>query len=311
MTFSSSVREELAHINIEKKCCALSELAALIRTSASVEILQNSKLCIRFDTENPPTARRIFNIIKFLYSDLCEVSARKIDKLRNGHSYMIRLKNHDNVLKMLKDTGMMKDNENIFSMSKDIPKDMLISRCCTKAFLRGCYLGCGSMSDPKKSYHLEFSVHEETVAKSICSLLHVFELNARITRRKTMHVVYIKEAENIISLFSLIGAHSSLLKMENILILKNVYNNVNRAMNFENANSNKSIDASQNQIKNIKKLESAGKLKLLTPSLRQAAELRIEHPEFTLSELSEFLGGITKSGINHRLRRINEIADKI
>lgn len=311
MTFSSSVREELAHIDIENDCCALSELAALIRTCASVEIKAKFKLVIRFDTENPSTARRIFNTIKHIYNYHSEVSTRKIDKLRNGHAYMLRLKDDKVVRLILKDTGMMKDDENIFSMSKDIPKDLLKSTCCTKAFLRGCYLGCGSMSDPKKSYHLEFAVHDETLAKSIHSLLHVFELNARITIRKTKQVVYIKEAENIITLFTLIGAHSSLLKMENILILKDVRNNVNRAMNFENANSNKSVDAAQRQIEYIKKLEQSGRLKTLPPSLREAAELRMEHPESTLSELSEISGNITKSGINHRMRRIKELAEKI
>ncbi|MCK5130244.1 MAG: DNA-binding protein WhiA [Clostridiales bacterium] len=311
MTFSSSVREELAHIAVDKKCCALSELAALVRTCASIEIGHGHSLGLRFDTENPPTARRIFNIIKFLYSYYCEVAAKKMDKLRVGHAYMVRLSHTDEVRIILKDTGMMQDNENIYQMSKEIPSNLLNSTCCTKSFLRGCYLGCGSMSDPNKSYHLEFDVHNASLAKTIHSLLHGFELNAKITIRKTMHVVYIKEAENIIALFSLIGSHSSLLRMENIMILKSVRNNVNRAMNFENANSNKSVDAAQRQLRSIRKLENAGKLKNLTISLREAAELRMEHPESTLSELSEISGNITKSGINHRMRRIMEIAKKV
>ncbi len=311
MTFSSSVREELAHLNIEKPCCALSELSALIRTCATIQIGQKQKLIIRFETENPSTARRIFNIIKFLYSYHCEVSAKKIDKLRSGHYYMVSLNDNDTIEVILKDTGMMKENENIYSMSKEIPKGLLSSSCCAKAFLRGSFLGGGSMGDPNKSYHLEFDVHDEHLANTIHSLLHGFELNARITLRKTMHVVYIKEAENIIALFSLIGAHSSLLKMENIMILKSVRNNVNRAMNFENANSNKSVDAAQRQLQCIKKLEKAGKLKTLPKSLREAAELRIENPESTLSELSEISGNITKSGINHRMRRIIELAKNL
>jgi DNA-binding protein WhiA len=167
------------------------------------------------------------------------------------------------------------------------------------------------MSDPNKSYHLEFDVHDEHLANTIHSLLHGFQLNARITLRKTMHVIYIKEAENIIALFSLIGAHSSLLKMENIMILKDVRNNVNRAMNFENANSNKTVDAAQRQLHSIKRLEKAGKLKTLPRSLREAAELRLENPESTLGELSEISGNITKSGMNHRMRRINDLAKKI
>ncbi len=311
MTFSSSVREELAHLKIEKKCCALSELSALIRTCATVKIGNKFKLAVRFETENPSTARRIFNIIKFLYDYHSEVSAKKIDKLRTGHFYMVLL-NDDNVVEqMLHDTGMMHEGENVFSMSKTLPAHLLDSRCCVKSFMRGCFLGCGSMSDPNKSYHLEFDVHDEYLADTIHSLLRGFELNARITLRKTLYVIYIKEAENIISLFSLIGAHASLLKMENILILKEVRNNVNRAMNFENANSNKSVDAAQKQIQSIKKLEKAGKLKTLPPSLREAAELRLEHPESTLSELSEISGTITKSGINHRMRRIVDLAKNL
>ncbi len=311
MTFSSSVREELAHIKIEKKCCALAELSALVRTCTSIEFGQKSKLSLRFDTENPSTARRIFNIIKYLYKYQCDVAARRIDKLRTGHSYMVTLNDYDGALKILRDTGMMKPDDNIFQMSKTIPRELLNTTCCIKTFLRGCFLGCGSMSDPNKSYHLEFDVHDEDLSKTIHSLLHGFELNARITVRKTMYVVYIKEAEHIIALFSLIGAHSSLLKMENILILKSVKNNVNRAMNFENANSNKSIDAAQRQIMHIKQLQNAGKFRTLPKSLREAAELRMEHPESTLGELSEISGTITKSGINHRMRRIAELAKKI
>ena len=311
MTFSSSVREELAHLNIEKSCCALSELAAFIRTCATIKIGQSKKLEIRFETENPSTARRIFNIVKFLYDYHCEVSAQKMDRLRSGHHYMVALSDSTVISHMLKDTGMVHGDENIFSMSKKIPDGLLASRCCVKSFLRGCFLGCGSMSDPNKSYHLEFDVHDEHLANTLQSLLHGFQLNARITLRKTMHVIYIKEAENIIALFSLIGAHSSLLKMENIMILKDVRNNVNRAMNFENANSNKTVDAAQRQLKSIKKLEKAGKLKTLPLSLREAAELRLEYPESTLSELSEISGNITKSGMNHRMRRITDLAKKI
>jgi len=311
MTFSSSVREELTHIKKKKQCCALAELSALIRTCATITIGQKKKLGIRFETENPSTARHIFNIIKFLYDYHCEVSARKMDRLRSGHYYMVALNDKDEVLRILKATGMMQENENIFNMSKMIPDGLLSTRCCSKSFLRGCFLGCGSMSDPNKSYHLEFDVHDEHMGKTIHSLLHGFELNARITLRKTLYVIYIKEAENIIALFSLIGAHSSLLKMENILILKKVKNNVNRAMNFENANSNKTVDAAQKQILCIKKLESAGKYKTLPPSLKEAAELRLENPESTLGELSEISGKITKSGINHRMRRIVDLAEKI
>ena len=311
MTFSSSVREELAHLEIKKTCCALSELSALIRTCATIKIGQKQKLGIRFETENPSTARRIFNIVKFLYDYHCEVAAKKVDKLRSGYHYMVSLNDNDSVLLMLKDTGMMQDNENVFNMSKTIPNGLLVSRCCAKSFLRGCFLGSGSMSDPNKSYHLEFDLHDEHLAETIHSLLHGFELNARITMRKTMHVVYIKEAENIITLFSLIGAHGSLLKMENIMILKDVRNNVNRAMNFENANSNKTVDAAQKQLQSIRKLEKAGKYKTLPLSLREAAELRIDNPESTLGELSEISGKITKSGMNHRMRRIVELADKL
>lgn len=311
MTFSSSVREELAHLDIDKQCCALSELSALIRTCATVKIGHKYKIGIRFETENPSTARRIFNIIKYLYDYHSEVSAKKIDKLRNGHYYMVSLEDDATVDKMLRETGMMSDTENVFSMSKKIPKDLLDTSCCVKSFLRGCFLGSGSMSDPNKSYHLEFDVHDEHLANTIHSLLRGYELNAKITLRKTTYVIYIKEAENIISLFSLIGSHSSLLKMENILILKNVRNNVNRAMNFENANSNKTVDAAQRQIHSIKALEAAGKYNTLPVSLKEAAELRLENPESTLSELSEISGNITKSGMNHRMRRIMDLAKNL
>ena len=192
-------------------------------------------------------------------------------------------------------------------------QEKLLSRsCCKRAFLRGAFLASGSISDPQKSYHLEIVCQQKVRAQVLQQVLHELDLDARIVTRKKSDVVYLKEGEQILSFLGSIGATQHLFAMENVRILKEMRNNLNRQVNCEAANLNKTVSAAVRQIEDIRWIEACGEFKNLPPNLREIAEIRLENPDVSLKELGELLTPpVGKSGVNHRLRKLGEIAEKL
>lgn len=183
-------------------------------------------------------------------------------------------------------------------------------RCCKKSYLKGAFLSAGSMSDPEKTYHLEIISHHRSLAKEVNDLITYFNLNAKVIKRKGYFVVYLKEGENIVDFLNIIGAHGALLELENVRILKEMRNNVNRIVNCETANLQKTVDASIRQVENIKYIRDNLGFDNLPENLVQIAELRLEYSDASLKELGEMLSPtLGKSGVNHRLRKLDEIAE--
>ena len=188
-------------------------------------------------------------------------------------------------------------------------EERLAKECCRKAWLREMFLCLGSVTDPAREYHMEFACPHETEADRLVKVLASLGIQARVTRRKKNHVVYIKDSAAIGDVLLMIGAHTSYLELENALILKDMRNSINRRVNFETANIVKAVGAAQRQIDDIRLLEKKGVLKHLPDTLRQIAEVRLEYPDATLKELGAHLNPpVGKSGVNHRLRRLSEIA---
>jgi DNA-binding protein WhiA len=179
------------------------------------------------------------------------------------------------------------------------------------AFLRGLFLGCGTLSDPKKNYHMEFVLSSKDFADRLLNILNNQKIFAKIVFRKSNYVVYLKSGDDIANLLTVIGAHSSVLDLENIRILKEMRNNVNRAVNCETANINKTVNAAVRQLKMIQLIDKKIGIQNLSEPLAQAAMLRLNNPEATLSELAEMTSGFTKSGINHRFRKLKQIAEEL
>ncbi len=197
-------------------------------------------------------------------------------------------------------------------LNRTIDVRLIKKRCCKRAYIRGAFLGGGSVSDPEKIYHLEIVTHSDSYANSLCSLINEFGLNAKTIERKNNYVVYLKEGEHIVNLLNIIGAHSALLDLENIRIYKDMRNNINRIVNCETANLSKTINAAVRQIENIRYIEDSYGLSNLSPSLREVAELRLNNPDASLRELGEMLNPpIGKSGVNHRLRKLDKIAEEL
>ncbi|MBN8210043.1 DNA-binding protein WhiA [Bacillus sp. NTK071] len=306
MSFAADTKKELTQLE-SKPCCARSELAALIRMNGSISF-GNKQLILNIPTEHAAIARRIYTLIKRIYNYDVELLVRKKMRLKKNNVYIVRVS--AKARELLEDLGIM---DNAFTFTRTISTDFTKKSCCKRSYLRGAFLAGGSINHPETSYHLEiFSMYEEHT-ESLCNLMNEFGLNAKMLERKKGYIVYIKEGEKITEFLSVVGAHQALLYFEDVRIMKDMRNSVNRIVNCETANLNKTVGAAFRQVENIRFIEKEVGLEILPDKLREIAVLRVKHQDVTLKELGEMVtgGAISKSGINHRLRKIDQIADKL
>lgn len=314
MSFSSTTKNELARMTITNNCCKLAELAALVRMCGTIQISGMNNINIKFTTENAAIARRLFTFLKEMYEGDIEVMVRRNKQLKKNNNYLIVIKDKDISKNLLLDIGFIKDGEkvNIFDTQYKVNKDIIDNRCCKRSYIRGSFLGGGSVSNPEKTYHLEFVTNNSDHSEDISNIINSFGLNSKIVLRKDNYVVYLKEGEQIVDLINIMGAHQALLKFEDIRVLKDVRNNINRLVNCETANLSKTIDASMRQIEQIKFIKKHMGLEKLPYKLRDIAEVRLNNPDATLKEVGEMLDPpVGKSGVNHRFRKIEEIAEDL
>lgn len=307
LSFAAQTKKELTLITSEEPCCELAELAALIRMNGAVQVT-NQRVVLDISTENAAIARRIYTLLKARFQIHCELLVRKKMRLKKNNVYIVRLPNK--VQEVLSSLGIVSEG---FQFNTSIDRAIIRNNCCRRSYLRGAFLAGGSVNNPEgSSYHLEIVTMYEGHCNALCTLANKFNLNARWIDRKKGYVLYIKEGEKIIEFLSLIGAHQALLKFEDIRIMKDMRNSVNRLVNCETANLNKTIGASVRQIDNIRFLEKEIGLNNLPEKLKEVAEVRLLHPDMNLKEVGEMLKGtVSKSGVNHRLRKIDEIAEKL
>lgn len=306
MSFAAEVKKELTGLAVQKNL-AQAELAALIRMNGSLS-LNNHQFVLNVQTENAAIARRIFTLLKEHYGVRSELLVRRKMKLKKNNVYIVRLKQETQ--KILLDLDIM---DGVMFQSH-ISNEIKQSEKKTRAYLRGAFLASGSVNNPETSrYHLEISSIYEEHNQDICDLLNQFDLNARTLERRNGYITYLKGAEKIADFLTLIGATNSMLKFEDVRIVRDMRNSVNRLVNCETANMNKTIDAASKQIENIHFIEATVGLQSLPEKLQEIAELRIQNPEISLKELGEMIpsGAISKSGINHRIRKINDFADNL
>lgn len=313
MSFSSTTKGELARIYSQDRCCQLAELAALIRMGGTLQLMGGEqKLNIKLATENPAVARKLFRLFKTLFDINIKVMVRKGSGLRRKNYYLMIVTDEMGSGNILKEVGILKQETNFFDISYKIPAKLLEKRCCRRAYLRGAFLGGGSVSNPGKTYHLEFVSHSLAYSKSLRDLINSFGLKSKIIERKGNYVVYLKEGDQLVDLLNIMGAHNALLNLENIRIYKQMRNDVNRIVNCETANLGKIVNAAIRQIANIEYIKNTVGLGYLPANLREVAELRLESRDASLKELGQMLNPtISKSGVNHRFRKIDEIADRL
>ncbi|MBM7614211.1 DNA-binding protein WhiA [Alkaliphilus hydrothermalis] len=312
MSFSSKTKGELARLFTEEQCCQLAELAALVRMSGTLQLAGLNRLNLNIITENPSIARKLFKLIKDLFNIHTEVMVRKNSRLKKNNHYLIVITHQMGSDLILEKVGILRKEADSFDITYEIPENIVEKQCCKRAYLRGAFLGGGSVSDPEKTYHLEFVTNSSEHSEVVKNLVNEFNLNAKVIQRKGSFVIYLKEGDQVVDLLNIIGAHSALLDLENIRIMKQMRNDINRIVNCETANLSKTVNASMRQIENIEFIKETVGLNKLPENLREIAEIRINHQEASLKELGQMLTPpIGKSGVNHRLRKIEEYAQKI
>ncbi|MGD6794293.1 DNA-binding protein WhiA [Metabacillus indicus] len=307
MSFASETKKELTNIEL-KPCCLKAELSALIRMNGSLSF-SNRKLILDIQTENAAIARRIYTLLKKQYDVSVELLVRKKMRLKKNNVYIVRL--IEKAREILEDLRILGEN---FTFIRSISEDLVKKKCCRRSYIRGAFLAGGSVNNPEtSSYHLEiFSLYKEH-NDALCELMNVFNLNSKTLERKKGYITYLKEAEKISEFLSIIGGHQALLRFEDVRIVRDMRNSVNRLVNCETANLNKTIGAAIRQVENIKYIDEKMGLEALPDKLSEIARLRVEYQDVTLKELGEMVssGKISKSGINHRLRKLDEIAEQL
>ncbi len=298
MSFSGKVKEELAAHVSSARHCQLAELAALLLYNGSV-CDGGRHLCL--DTENEAVARKCFTLLKKTFN---------IETVMRGRHRLVP--DDETERRVTEALYLAREEDGKILLTETVNAMLIKHSCCARAWLRGAFLSVGSMSDPKKSYHLEFVCGGKARAVQLREVLSEFQIEARIIERKKYQVVYLKEGEGIVELLNVMGAHVSLMELENMRILKEMRNSINRRVNCETANISKTVTAAGRQIEDILLIRDRYGFENLPDNLRQMAEVRLEYPDAALKELGGYLEPVVgKSGVNHRLRRLSEIADKI
>lgn len=308
MSFSLVTKNELARVQDPLRCCQESELAALIKMDGLLQ-LSGRRVSLSIVNHNAAVARKLFKMCKELFGLRAQVLVRKKLRLRKNNVYVVRIQPQAGLLEMLISLGILREDN---SLREGIPWSMQVEPCCHRAYLRGLFLGGGSVNSPGSDYHMEFITGKEPLAHDIVTLLRYFELTPGISTRKNWFVVYLKESEQIVSCLNIMGAHQALLEFENTRIIKDMRNHVNRLVNCETANLNKTVDASLRQVQNIRLINERMGLSQLPRPLQEIAGLRLQYPDASLKELGEMLRPpLGKSGVNHRLRKLAKIAEKL
>ena len=311
MSFSGEVKEELGLQIGSARHCQIAEMAAFISMCGSVMIDSNERYSVKIHTENLIVARKCFTLLQKTFNIRTEISIRR-NLSKQSTSYWLLVKNHEEALRLLQATKLLTREGDVQEELSLVKNTVVQQYCCKRAFIRGAFLVSGSISDPEKSYHYEIVCSAKGKAEQLQKIMNSFEIDAKVILRKRSYVVYVKEGAQISDLLNIMEAHVALMKFENIRILKDMRNAVNRKVNCETANINKTVSAAVKQVEDIHYIRDTIGLENLSEALYDVALTRLSYPEATLKELGDLLTPpVGKSGVNHRLRKLGEIADKL
>lgn len=286
ISFSAKVKSELAGVFGNHKHCRKAEVTAMFQYGGQLGRLESDCYAVGFHTENADVLKKGFTLLRKTFN----IDIEKNLSEQQLFAFLEQM-----------DVAWAESLENLMNRS-----------CCKRAFIRGVFLAVGSISDPEKGYHLEFVCEDEEQARFLRNMIAAFDIETRILERKEHYVVYLKEGAAIVDLLNVMEAHVALMELENLRILKEMRNTVNRRVNCETANINKTVNAAAKQVEDILYIEEHKGLASLPDTLYEMARVRLDNPDATLKELGEMLvPPVGKSGINHRLRKISEYADKL
>ena len=290
MSFSSEIKQELSWQLPSARHCRLAEISAILSFCSHVEAGTEGTGNVRMHTENLAVARKYFTLLKKTFNINMNVSVRQNRKPHGNRSFEITALTDMTAVRHV----------------------LIQNPCCRRAYIRGAFLASGSVSDPEKGYHFEIVCADSARAEQLSAMLESFGIEAKITLRKHNYILYVKEGSQIADILNVMEAHVGLMKFENIRILKGMRNSVNRQVNCETANLNKTVSAAVKQIEDIQYIQSTIGFEKLPENLAEIARLRLEQPGMSLKELGQMLTPpVGKSGVNHRLRKLSFIAEEL
>ena len=310
MSFSYKVKEELEKHTSDNRHCQIAELAALVHYQGMLKRSKKGSLCVEISTENPFVIRKVFTLLNKTFNINTSEYENECNTERKRSVYIISIEKESEIMEIFQAIKLLDQKGVLHELRDRINPVILKQSCCQRAFLRGAFLSIGSMSDPSKGYHLELVCSHRIQAEQLKEVLRIFSLDGKIVERKNHYVVYMKEGSNIVDFLNICEAHVALMELENLRIVKEMRNSINRRVNCETANIAKTVNAAAKQIEDIIYIRDFIGFSKIPDNLREMAEVRLEYPEATLKELGNYLNPpVGKSGVNHRLRKLSEIAD--
>ncbi|MDO4648892.1 MAG: DNA-binding protein WhiA [Eubacteriales bacterium] len=311
MSFSGAVKEELTRQIDSARHCNLAELAAILGSCGSVQFTEEGRTELVVHTENEGIARKCFTLLKKTFNMETVIVADESAHSKRGKGFFLRIQDEITAGNVLEGTKMLVDT---VAGGLKLQRHCLITQkeCCKRAYIRGAFLASGSISDPNKGYHFEIVFSDEEKAEQLQTMIRSFHIDAKTVLRKKSYVVYVKEGAQIVDMLAIMGASVALMDLENIRILKEMRNSVNRKVNCETANLNKTVNAAVKQIEDIRLIEQKRGFESLPENLSEIAVLRLQYPDATLKELGMMLvPQVGKSGVNHRLRKLSLMAEEL
>ncbi len=311
MSFSTEVKRELIQLHTESYDCQLVELVTILNICGRITISELDQFKLKIRTENVTLARKCFTLIKKTFNMETDISILRSTNKKSS-IYEVQIKNHEYAIEILRRAHIIDEWNEVIDSTNLISESLIKEQCCKRAFIRTAFLVSGSMSDPTKSYHLEIVCDSEGKAEQLERVINGFELGAKVVQRKKNYVVYLKEGAQIVDMLNIMEAHSALMELENVRILKDMRNSVNRKVNCETANINKTVSAAVKQVNDIMYIRDNLGFDKLSEGLQEVAEVRIKYQDLPLKDLGLMLKEpVGKSGVNHRLRKLGKIAEQL
>ena len=316
MSYASETKNELARVEPEKKCCMLAEIAGFMRFAGSVGLAGGGKFRMVMTTPNLAVVRHYKKLIKSYFGVDTDIevgsgasTARGL-KGAKAKEYIIRIEPENNSEMILREMGILIVREGMNTLSDGIYDGLIKTKCCRKAYLRGAFLGAGSVNNPEVSHHFEINTSSELCARELRRLINTFvDINARIVERKTGYGVYLKARDQIADTLAIMGASKAYFDYQDKIIMKDTLAAARKIEQLDLVNMDKAIQAAERQVSDIKKIAARQGLESLSPKLQEVAMLRLDNPDLGIEALGQLLSPpLSKSGVNNRLRRISEIA---
>lgn len=311
MSFSADVKDEISRQISNARHCQIAELAAIFNMCGSIMISENDSFSMKITTENVSVARKYYKLLKMAFDVEAELAINANNRLNKSNTYKVMVRKNDSAVRVLQAFRVLDANKEI-NEQENIGGLITQQVCCKRAFIRGAFLASGSLSDPNKFYHFEIVCDTEEKALQLRDIINTFDLDSKVVQRKKSYIVYIKEGTQIVEILNVMEAHVALMNLENVRIIKEIRNTVNRKVNCETANLNKTVAAAIKQIKDIEYIRDTVGLESLKEELEEIARVRLDNPDIPLKDLGTLLTEpIGKSGVNHRLKKISSIAESL